>query len=112
MQGGFYLITGIWPLVSARTFEKITGPKYDFWLVKTVGTLVSVIGGVMVIAGLRKRITPEVSLLAVGSAAGLTAVDIVYVSKNRISPVYLLDAVVELVLMVMWIFALQGKRSV
>jgi hypothetical protein len=32
----------------------------------------------------------------VASAAGLTAVDFIYVAKRRIAPVYLLDAAAEL----------------
>jgi hypothetical protein len=36
-QGAFYLSSGVWPLISMRTFERITGPKTDKWLVKTGG---------------------------------------------------------------------------
>jgi hypothetical protein len=39
LQGGYFLFTGIWPLVSRRTFEAVTGPKKDFWLAQTVGVL-------------------------------------------------------------------------
>ena len=28
-QGGFYLVTGIWPLVSIGSFQRVTGPKVD-----------------------------------------------------------------------------------
>jgi len=28
---------GVWPLVSLRTFEGVTRPKVDSWLVKSVG---------------------------------------------------------------------------
>jgi hypothetical protein len=34
------------------------------------------------------------------AAAGLTAIDIVYVSKKRISAVYLLDAAAETILII------------
>lgn len=46
-QGAFYLATGIWPLVSMRTFERVTGPKTDKWLVKTAGVLITAIGGAL-----------------------------------------------------------------
>lgn len=109
-QGVFYLLTGLWPLVSATTFEKVTGPKTDFWLVKTVGVLVAVVGGILTMAGLRRKPSPETALLAVGSAASLAAVDMVYVSKNRISAVYLVDAIAELVLILAWIVGLQVDK--
>jgi energy-converting hydrogenase Eha subunit E len=59
-QAFYFLLTGIWPLVSMATFEAVTGPKFDDWLVKTVGVLVSVIGVVLAIAALRRRITLEI----------------------------------------------------
>jgi hypothetical protein len=103
-QGLFYFITGVWPLVSIGSFQKVTGPKTDLWLVKTTGVLISVIGVVLLVAGFRRREGPEIPLLAVGSAAGLTGIDVVYVAKKRISPIYLLDALVELGLIGWWAF--------
>jgi hypothetical protein len=109
-QGLFYLATGIWPLVSISSFQSVTGPKTDLWLVKTAGVLITVIGGVLVLAGMRRRVTPEISLLAIGSAAGLTGIDLVYVAKRRIPPIYLLDALVELGLIGGWLTRLGGNR--
>src|SRR4051812_3941777 len=86
-QGAYYLITGVWPLVSIGTFQRVTGPKTDLWLVKTVGVLVAVIGGVLILAGSRGPISPEVRLLAVGSALGLTAIDVWYVARRVIAPI-------------------------
>lgn len=60
------------------------------------------IGGVVGLAGYRRRVTPEVALLAAGSAAGLAAIDIVYVARRRIRPVYLLDAAAEAGLIALW----------
>ena len=104
-QGAYYVITGVWPLVSIGTFQKVTGPKTDLWLVKTVGVVVGVIGGVLAVAGLRRQTAPEIPLLAAGSAAGLAGIDIVYVAKKRISRIYLLDAAAELLLIAGWAFA-------
>jgi tetrahydromethanopterin S-methyltransferase subunit C len=85
-----------------RSFEAITGPKVDKWLVKTVGVLVSVIGATLWVGGTRRQIAPELKLLATGSAAGLTGIEIVYVAKRRISPIYLLDAALEAVIVAYW----------
>lgn len=112
VQGGYYLLTALWSLVSPGTFQKVTGPKHDYWLVRTVGVLVGVIGGVLVMAGLRRQTTREVPVLAVGSAAGLAAIDTVYATQGRISKVYLLDALVELGLIVAWAFVRRRGRSV
>jgi hypothetical protein len=105
LQGVFYLLTGVWPLVSMGTFVAVTGPKVDLWLVVTVGVLVAVIGAVLLLGAWRDRVGPELVLLAVGSAGGLAAVDLVYALGDRIWDIYLLDAVVEIVLAVLWLLA-------
>lgn len=104
-QSAFYVLTGVWPIISIKTFQKVTGPKTDLWLVKTAGVLISAIGAVLGLAGRRNRVTPEIAVLAVGSAAGLTAIDVVYVAKGRISTIYLLDALAETILIALWAFA-------
>lgn len=109
-QGLFYLATGVWPLVSIRSFERVTGPKADRWLVKTAGVLITAIGATLLSAGRRGRLTPEIPLLAVGSAAGLTTIDVVYVTKGRIAPVYLLDAAAEIALIAAWAVAYRPGR--
>jgi hypothetical protein len=55
-QGIYFFVMGIWPLFSMRTFEAVTGPKTDRWLVKTMGVLIAVIGAVLVLAGIRGHI--------------------------------------------------------
>lgn len=105
-QAAYFLLTGVWPLVSMQTFLKVTGPKTDLWLVKTVGVLIGVIGGALGVAAYRRQRTPEIALLAVGSALGMTAVDVVYVLKKRILPIYLLDALAEMGLIACWTYVL------
>ena len=105
LQGGFDVVTGLWPIFHLRSFEAVTGPKLEGWLVKTVGSLITAIGGTLMLAGSRRRVTPEVRLLAVGSAAALAAVDVLYTSRKRISPIYLLDAATELGLIAGWAWA-------
>jgi hypothetical protein len=95
VQGVFYVATGLWAIFSIRTFQEITGPKVDLWLVKTVGVLVTVIGSVLALAALRRRRSPEIDTLAAGSALALATIDIVYSTSGRISKVYLLDAIAE-----------------
>lgn len=105
LQGIFYFATGVWPILSIRTFQMVTGPKTDLWLVKTVGALIAVIGLVLTASGLHDRVTFEIVMLATASAAALIIVDINYSLKGVISKIYLLDAVVESVLIVLWVAA-------
>jgi hypothetical protein len=104
-QAVYYVVTGIWPIFSMRSFMAVTGPKTDQWLVKTVGLLIVVIGATIGVATWRESLTPEIVVLAVGSAAMLTVVDVAYSLKGRISKIYLLDAIAEVVLIVGWLAA-------
>ena len=110
VQGIYYLITGVWPLVSMDTFLAVTGPKTDLWLVRTVGALLAVIAVVLLTAAVRQDRWTEIGVLAVGSAAVLLVIDVIYVVLQVIPPVYLADAAVELVLLSRWIVIL-SRRS-
>ena len=82
-QSAYYVATGVFPFLSRRGFEALTGPKREWWLVQTVGAL------------------------AAGSAASLAAIDVVYVVRRRIAPTYLIDAVIQVVFLV----ALRRSRN-
>jgi len=92
LQGAYYVVSGLWAVVDRRGFETLTGPKADYWLVRMVG-LLAVGTGVSLLAGARgARPSSETTVLAVATGTSFTAVDLVYVAKRRISPIYLADA--------------------
>jgi hypothetical protein len=95
VQGAYYLATGVAPFVSRRAFEAVTGHKREWWLVETVGVLVTAVGTGVLAAAARDRVTPEITAIAVGCAGGLAAIDVVYVARGRISPAYLADAAAQ-----------------
>jgi hypothetical protein len=111
IQSAYYVGTGLWSLTSIRTFEAVTGPKTDRWLVKTVGALVTVIGGVVGLAALDGPPSRDVRRLAVSSALALTGIDVIYALRRRIPPIFLLDAVAELALVAGWRIEGRGERG-
>lgn len=111
LQGIFYFVTGVWPLLHIESFIWISGPKYDIWLVQTVGILLTIVGLVLFSAGMNRRVNDETFLLAVGCAAGLSVVDIYFASIDRIWNVYLLDAAVESILIVLWFAFFRREKS-
>jgi hypothetical protein len=102
VQGFYFLATGLWPLVHSQSFQKITGPKTDLWLVKTVGVLMAVIGAGLIAAGVAEQVLPPVILIGMAAALGLLVIDLAYTLRRIISPIYLLDAVVEAGLVAWW----------
>jgi hypothetical protein len=105
IQGLFYLVTGVWPLLNIESFQAVTGPKTDLWLVRTVGVLIAVVGVVLLLSYRSRRITDEVIVLAAGCALGLAGIDLIYSIGGRISAVYLADAAVEIGLVGLWGYA-------
>ncbi|MEX0701112.1 MAG: hypothetical protein WD069_03365 [Planctomycetales bacterium] len=109
-QAALYLGTGIWPLVSLSSFEAVTGPKTDDWLVQTFGLLVAALGAVFLVAAVRRRLSVELAVLAISCALCLAFADVLFVSQGRISPVYLVDAAAEALLAVWWSAGLWRHR--
>jgi hypothetical protein len=109
VQGVYFLLTGLWPIFSIDSFQAITGKKGDLWLVYTVGALVTVVGASILWAAVRRRVTPEVATLGVGSALALAAIDVIFVLRGVISGVYLLDAAAQVGLVVWWRIALREE---
>jgi hypothetical protein len=73
--------------------------------VYTVGVVVAVVGVVLLVAAYNRRVTPEVALLAVGCALALAGIDVVFVTREVIPRVYLIDAVAEVALVAWWAVA-------
>jgi hypothetical protein len=97
-MAAYYIVSGLWPLAHMRSFEAVTGPKTDKWLVKTVGALALANGVALAFGARRDSIAAETIALAACSAAAFAAIDLVYVSSGTIRPVYLADAAAELAL--------------
>jgi ABC-type branched-subunit amino acid transport system permease subunit len=109
LQAGYYGITGVWPIVHLRSFEAVTGPKTDDWLVHMVGLLAAAIGLVLGVSVRRGSVqTPEITLLAISSALAFAAIDLWYGLTGRISPIYLGDAVVQICLILGLLFLRGG----
>jgi hypothetical protein len=118
-QGFYYSVTGIWPLISIQTFKMVTGEKTDnlptglesnHWLVMTVSVLITSISLTLLLAAYRRTQVIELAVLATGAAIGLTAIDVIYVARGVILPVYLLDAIVEVPLILAWCLAIAMKH--
>lgn len=96
VQGLYYLVTGIWPIVHLPSFMAVTGPKRDAWLVKSFGLLIAAIGATLVARD--GRHDRSATRLALSSATALAVSEIVFVGRRTIRPIYLADAAIELAL--------------
>jgi hypothetical protein len=102
IQGWYFFLPGIWPLVHMPSFLAVTGPKTDLWLVRTVALLLVSISLTFLLAAYRKEYLPALGVLAVTSAASMAGIDLYYALNDRIWDTYLIDAVGEILLILAW----------
>lgn len=102
IQAFYYVMTGVWPLLSRRSFEAVTGRKRDWWLVQMVALLAISNGISLGAATMRENVSGEARMLSACTAFSFAVIDVVYVVRSEIRPVYLADAAVEgLILLVL-----------
>lgn len=118
-QGTYYFLTGAWPVIHVESFKWVTGEKTDnlptglnadHWLLMTVSALIVTISLTMLTAAWRRTRAIEIGILAITAAIGLTTIDIVYTIRGVILPIYLLDAAIEVPLILSWLGVLFMQR--
>jgi len=93
VQGIYFVVTGIWPVVNMASFITATGPKQDTWLVEMVGLLSTSIGLTYIVTSLRRRALPV--LLGYSVSFSFLVMDLIYVIRGEIDQIYLLDAGIQ-----------------
>lgn len=101
-QGLYFLVTGLWPVVHIRSFERITGPKHEDWLVRTVGLFVTSIGAALTWSAIRRDVDEHTRTLGALGALAPALIDTYEGGRGRISRVYLVDAAVEWLITALW----------
>jgi hypothetical protein len=101
LHAAYLIASGLWGLLHRPSFERVTGKKTDYWLVRTVGGLAAATGvslGVAVARGSRRE---ETVALAIASGIVFAAAD-VHAARTQ-SRVYLGDVLVQLALVPAWL---------
>jgi hypothetical protein len=100
-QGAYYVATGLWAIVHRESFERVTGPKRDYWLVRTVGGLAVAIGVTLGVSAAAERRSPEAAVIGVASGIAFGLADLqAAVASSR---VYLGDAALHALLVSAWL---------
>jgi hypothetical protein len=110
IQGIYYAITALWPLIDIDSFMYVTGKKTDLWLVHTVGLLILCNAILFLFTARYASLYVPVLLFALLSAAALAFIDFYYVFSGIISDVYLLDGVPEFCFVVFWCYYFFRRR--
>lgn len=111
IQGIYYLVTGLWPLVHIDSFMLVTGNVTDIRLIKTVGLLVTVIAITLLFSRFRVNDYSIIFTLGILCTLVFSAVDLYYTFAGELSKIYIIDAVVQIALFFMWISAAFKKQD-
>lgn len=99
VQAGYYLVAGMWPVAHVRSFEAITGPKPDRFVVESAGMLFAASGVALAAAGLTGR---NRSAHVLSAAVPTVSAIMAYRHRTVVRPTYHADAVAQLLLAV-WV---------
>jgi len=104
LQGFYYALGGLWPLISLASFEQVTGNKRDEWLVRTVAGILVVVAVVLLRDALwRKHVSSSLRMVAGGVALVMGLVAISSGLSGRISWLYVPDGLIHLAFAFGWL---------
>jgi hypothetical protein len=111
IQGFYTFITALWAIIDIDSFMKVTGPKTDIWLVKTVSIVLAGVG-LTLLSHLTERDKPVFPAILLGcfTSAGLAFIDFYYTSSNTIPLVYATDGFIEVAFFIGWMIVLARTR--
>ena len=99
VQAAYYLIGGMWPVAHVRSFEAVTGPKPDRFVVESAGMLFSAAGLALAAAAATGRDRSSRVLSAALPAASAT---MAYRHRADIRRTYHADAAAQ-ALLALWV---------
>jgi hypothetical protein len=111
-QGVFYVVTGLWPIIHLRSFEKFTGRKQqrEGLLAQSMGGLIAAVGVALIAGSLEERPSRALKWLGMGSAIALGVADLVFARRGLVrhtseTKSYFADAAAEGAAIAGWIIA-------
>ena len=108
IEAAYFIGTGVWPLLHRASFERVTGEKTDFWLVRTVGGLAAAAGLAMGVAAARGSKPPETALLALATGSVFALADVR--AARTESRIYLADALLQAAFAPVWLASWKRTR--
>lgn len=102
VHGAYLLIGGLWPLVHMPSFEAVTGPKAEHWLVRSVAGMLVVIAVVLLVQLRKHRVEASAVVVAMGASLTLGVVGIITAAQGVIDPIYICDGTLHLLFVALW----------
>jgi hypothetical protein len=110
LQGVYYVVSGLWPVVHASSYQHYTGGHdlTDLWLLRTLGAVLAVVGLSLLWAVRRRSVAPEAVIMAGGVAAVLAIMDMANIAVKAYPPIYCIDCLIQVGFLFGWITAVRS----
>lgn len=92
VQGWYYLLGGLWPVLHLRSFEQVVGPKPDRFQTETTGALYAAIG--VTLLATERSATSGVHRMVAGATAA-SSVAVVMRHRDSLRAVCTADAALQ-----------------
>jgi hypothetical protein len=93
IQGGYYLLGGLWRLLHARSFERVAGPKPDQFQTDVTAALFTAAGAALIAGTVKSAPQGPARVLAISAPIAVAIVDLRY--RHQIRRLFRLEAALE-----------------
>ncbi|MDA3613472.1 hypothetical protein [Polluticaenibacter yanchengensis] len=104
IQGVYFSVVALWPLINIKSFMRVTGGKTDIWMVNAVSVLLFPLIFILFNTAFKPSPIPLLhSSALIAGTAGLMMVEYNFYVNGIISNGYLVYAILEIFFLVWWI---------
>ena len=94
IQGGYYLLGGLWRLLHARSFERVAGPKPDQFQTDVTAALFTAAGAALIAGTLKNAPQGPARVLAISAPIAVAIIDLRH--RHQIRRLFRLEAALEI----------------
>ena len=94
IQGGYYLLGGMWRLLHPRSFERVAGPKPDQFQTDVTAALFTAVGAALIAGTLKRAPQGPARVLAISAPVAVAIVDLRH--RHQIRRLFRLEAALEI----------------
>ena len=102
VQGIYYLLTGLWPLLRLNSLP-LTGSASPNWLPQPVHLLVLCTGVVLLKGSRDQNIKQGVKVLSIAAALALLLIDLYFPFSGTVSKLFIIDGILQFSCLVLWL---------
>lgn len=112
VQGMYFLITAVWPLIDMTSFMAVTGPKVDQWLVRTVSMLLIPYTYICFWVAFHSEAVSKLLITVMTlTGLGLALVELIHYMNGTIKWVYAADAILQIIFVIWWLSRINHRKN-